>query len=462
MDRSYFDLDLSDWNWDPDKKASFHRPLAHFERSPKLSDEEFIEYCMAPLLEDDTWKQIDLVTEIDFDDIQGLSRRGETTLFFGKSDAYRPLAPDDTDVLLPLEAIVEMYREQVMSDRYLPTEEELGNRSHRDSYLDVFGEDEAWSATPEHKPRWEEGTFYLLVEERWSSAGLVDPDPHAVGFVFQSKYAKWILESDSNGPGPGWKRLGGLEYNGLHSDYSCHVVTNRLECLYLLSESRSFKEYAPHVRFHQKGLTKAAWELVTTGLSLESKHSEDWRSADTSGSLNVRQLAEKTFDVKLPNLSARFEETGWRYQGRTDIGCVDCGHEDYEVFRKPYTTAQGNYEYWGIVCIHCLSCTGLDVFDQPARKLFRDWSKSTSSRVSFETEAPEGKTQNHSDMSHTEKGYRIGSSQQTPDARESHEEVLPLPGDPGATRRPGKRRERYRTGEEAELRHIARQHKWWE
>lgn len=39
--------------------------------------------------------------------------------------------------------------------------------------------------------------------------------------------------------------------------------------------------------------------------------------------------------------------------------------------------------------------------------------------------------------------------------------VLPLPGDPGATRRPGKKREPYRTGEEAELRHIARQHKWW-
>jgi hypothetical protein len=40
--------------------------------------------------------------------------------------------------------------------------------------------------------------------------------------------------------------------------------------------------------------------------------------------------------------------------------------------------------------------------------------------------------------------------------------VLPLPGDPGATRRPGKKRERYRTGEEAELRHIAKQYKWWE
>lgn len=46
--------------------------------------------------------------------------------------------------------------------------------------------------------------------------------------------------------------------------------------------------------------------------------------------------------------------------------------------------------------------------------------------------------------------------------RENPEQILPLPGDPGATSRPGKRRKHYRTGEEAELRHIARKHKWWE
>jgi hypothetical protein len=40
-------------------------------------------------------------------------------------------------------------------------------------------------------------------------------------------------------------------------------------------------------------------------------------------------------------------------------------------------------------------------------------------------------------------------------------QILPLPGDPGATRRPGKKREHYRTGEEAELRHVARHYKWW-
>jgi hypothetical protein len=46
--------------------------------------------------------------------------------------------------------------------------------------------------------------------------------------------------------------------------------------------------------------------------------------------------------------------------------------------------------------------------------------------------------------------------------RANPEQILPLPGDPGGTRRPGKKRERYRTGEEAELRHIAKKYKWWE
>ena len=46
--------------------------------------------------------------------------------------------------------------------------------------------------------------------------------------------------------------------------------------------------------------------------------------------------------------------------------------------------------------------------------------------------------------------------------RANPEQILPLPGDPGGTRCAGKRRERYRTGEEAELRHIAKKYNWWE
>jgi hypothetical protein len=45
--------------------------------------------------------------------------------------------------------------------------------------------------------------------------------------------------------------------------------------------------------------------------------------------------------------------------------------------------------------------------------------------------------------------------------RANPEQILPLPGDAGGTRRPGKKREPYRTGEEAELRHIAKEYRWW-
>lgn len=460
MDRDPFYTFLEDWS--PRHKASFDPPLAHFERSPQLSDEEFIDYCMSPLLEKDIWKQVDLVTEIDFDEIDGLVRRDEKVLLVGKFDAYRALTSDDTDVLLPLDAIVEMYREQVMSDRYLPTEEELSNRSHRDSYLFLFDDSDAWPDTPEHKPEWEEGTFYLLVEERWNSSGYVEPDPHVVGCVFQSKYAKWILETEFEGIDQGWKRVGGLEYNGLDPNYSCHIVTNRPECINLLTDSiRAIEEYTDHVDFNPKGLTKEAWELVLRSQSPESQQSVATFSSHTAEGRTLRQLAEETLNVKLLGLSPRFEATGWRYQGRTNIECFECGTEEYEIFRKPYTTSQGNYEYWGIVCSSCLTCSGLDVFEQRARKLFSNWSKSISSNRDA-AEKPDNNRRS-SELGKLD-ANKIGptlSSSKTPKFKEIPEEILPLPGDPGATRRPGKKREHYRTGEEASLRHIARKHRWW-
>lgn len=184
-------------------------------------------------------------------------------------------------------------------------------------------------------------------------------------------------------------------------------------------------------------------------------------SADTAGRTTLRQLAEHTLGVKLRNLMPRFETTGWRYQGRTDLGCSDCGQEEYEIFRKPYTTTQGNYEYWGIVCARCLSCSGLDVFDQPSRDLFRHWSKSASLSRGPEEKHASKEMSSESAKSNASKSVPTDSGPRAPKSREVPEEVLPLPGDPGATRRPGKKRERYRTGEEASLRHIAKQHRWW-
>lgn len=58
-------------------------------------------------------------------------------------------------------------------------------------------------------------------------------------------------------------------------------------------------------------------------------------------------------------------------------------------------------------------------------------------------------------------GVRRNLSPKKPAPRSKKEEILPLPGDPVGTRRPGNR-EDYRTGPEAELRHIAQKYKWWE
>ena len=193
----------------------------------------------------------------------------------------------------------------------------------------------------------------------------------------------------------------------------------------------------------------------------ESKRSMSGLSADTSRSPTLRQLAEKTLGVRLPTLLPRFESSGWRYQGRTDLDCSDCGQEEYEIFRKPYTTTKGNYEYWGIVCTHCLSCSGLDEFDQPSGNLFRAWANAASSgRAPAKKPASRGKTSD-SATGNRNTSVPTESSPKTPKPGEVPKEILPLPGDPGRTRRPGKKRERYRTGEEASLRHIAKQHRWW-
>ena len=86
----------------------------------------------------------------------------------------------------------------------------------------------------------------------------------------------------------------------------------------------------------------------------------------------LTELVNELFNISLVNLIDRFNSQGWRYQGRTNIGCIECG-EDYEVFRKPYTTTKGDYEYWGIVCKNCETCTGLDIMDSLTKKHFRDY-----------------------------------------------------------------------------------------
>lgn len=98
--------------------------------------------------------------------------------------------------------------------------------------------------------------------------------------------------------------------------------------------------------------------------------------------LTLPNLIEGLLGITVSKLIPRFRTTGWRHQGLTDIGCYDC-ETDYHVFRKPYTTTKGGYEYWAIVCSRCRTCVGLDVMDAATTRMFREWADSP--RVRNET-----------------------------------------------------------------------------
>ena len=113
--------------------------------------------------------------------------------------------------------------------------------------------------------------------------------------------------------------------------------------------------------------------------------------------LPLRQFIEELLGATVYDLIPRFETTGWRYQGKTEIGCFDCETE-YEVFRKPYATTKGEYEYWAIVCANCSTCSELNVMNSSTKKAFRNWADSIDGVNSEEledlqTNAPEIKMQ---------------------------------------------------------------------
>ena len=92
----------------------------------------------------------------------------------------------------------------------------------------------------------------------------------------------------------------------------------------------------------------------------------------TKGDLSLPELIADEFGTKIFDLSGRFCSEGWYYQGESDIACMYCDRA-YEIFRKPYETTKREYEYWGIVCLNCKSCVGLDVMSAETREFFRDW-----------------------------------------------------------------------------------------
>lgn len=98
---------------------------------------------------------------------------------------------------------------------------------------------------------------------------------------------------------------------------------------------------------------------------------------------SVQDLIEKLFDENISTTNQRFLTQGWYYQGEGPLECVQCD-EIYKIFRKPYSSAQGDYEYWAIVCLKCGEINDLNDFESDSIAIFRDWAKEDS-KISINT-----------------------------------------------------------------------------
>ncbi len=89
---------------------------------------------------------------------------------------------------------------------------------------------------------------------------------------------------------------------------------------------------------------------------------------------SVPDLVESRFGVRVECSHGRFKEPGWTFQGGCDVSCGDCDSEaSLVVYRKPYTTSQGTYRYWAIVCMSCKVVSALGDFESADQKSFRAW-----------------------------------------------------------------------------------------
>lgn len=114
---------------------------------------------------------------------------------------------------------------------------------------------------------------------------------------------------------------------------------------------------------------------ATTGVRMHRPQAiSTWQAPSDSAGSSVPALVESRFGVKVECSNARFKELGWTFQGEPDIICGDCDSEiPFIIYRKPYTTSQGSYRYWAIVCLTCRTVSALQDFQRDDQELFRAW-----------------------------------------------------------------------------------------
>ena len=93
---------------------------------------------------------------------------------------------------------------------------------------------------------------------------------------------------------------------------------------------------------------------------------------DYWGNLNLLEQVKREFDFELKTPIGRFLLDGWYLQGVCPVLCSDC-RTPYTVFRCPYTTSQGNYKYWALVCSGCKTASSLDDVPASEKKFLRKW-----------------------------------------------------------------------------------------
>ena len=69
--------------------------------------------------------------------------------------------------------------------------------------------------------------------------------------------------------------------------------------------------------------------------------------------LNVPELIQKYFGVKVSCTLKRLFKKGWFYQCRSDVFCPQCNSVFLDIFRMSYHTNQGEYFYKAFACLKC-------------------------------------------------------------------------------------------------------------
>jgi hypothetical protein len=93
----------------------------------------------------------------------------------------------------------------------------------------------------------------------------------------------------------------------------------------------------------------------------------------SSDQTSVARLASSLWNIKIRKVDGRMSQPNWFATGSTLVKCSKCDN-NLEVFRKKYTTNQGDFHYYVLICITCETAITPDQLpdDKSKRKLYKE------------------------------------------------------------------------------------------